>query len=288
MALNTPKRATKPATPAVEEATDDNVINSITVARGFTISRGDYNSVKVQATVSASGPDAYETASAKLEEVLAVEIEKAGVQFNEITGAEPGDDDSGGEGAEEVDDTEGSTEGGEEGGLTAEDVNGMKRADLEALITDNELAIDPDEHPKTAKGLASLKAAIIEAAFSEEAEDEITEDAINAMDRPTLVKFIKTNEIDVDPAKHSKLTALKAAVIDALAGGVEDATDPDADDATDPDATEGYDEEALTAMGLPDLKAIYAEWELGAFPKGPPVKQKQLAIKAILAAQSDA
>lgn len=285
-----PIPAKKPVAAPAKAAPADNVITpAITVSRSFTVPMGNasdgYASVKFG--ISVTGTD-YETVSEQVGAYMAAEAEKAGAQYTELTGGEAGDDagdDAGTEGAAEGDD---EATGDED--VTPESIMAMNRDALIALVTENDLPVDPDDFSKNAKGLGEFRQAVVDAAF-DNGEEQITEEAIREMDRPTLVKFIADNAIDVDAKKHTKLSALHNAVVEAMVAAADEDADADADadagdDTAADDAGDAYTAETLGALTITDLKAIYTEWELGPFPAGPPVKQKPLAIKAILAAQA--
>lgn len=281
------KTGTRSTAPAKE---DEGEITNFTVGRSFTVSMGEFNSVKVSAMVSAS---TYALASEKVEEIIGIEAEKAGLQFNALVGGGEGDDDTGLEDPDAEDTAEADDEDAAEGGddepeVGPDEINAMKRPDILKLIKDNQLTTDPDDFPKTAKGLQALREAVIAEAFS----DDVTEEQIMEMDRTELIAMIEENGLAIKPKTLPKLGDLRTAVVEAMAAeaGEEDAEPDDepeeeADEAEADDNSEGYDAEQLGAMGIPDLKAIYTEWDLGKFPAGAPPVAKKLAIKAILAAQ---
>jgi hypothetical protein len=289
-------RATAPAS-AAKEATDDNDITSVSISRGFTVGMGDFSSIKVSALVTAS---TYEAATAEIDRVLALEIEKAGAQFSELAptdGAEADDTDAP-EDAEATEDAEGEAEG-----YSEEDIAAMTRPELVTLVEENELGLDPTDYAKNKAGLEEFKQAIIAImqdgaeegddtddsdGAEGDAEEAISEEDIMEMDRPTLVALIADNELDVDHKKLTKLSGLRAAVVEAIQALSEaEADEPDEAEAT----AEGdeYTEEDLSALAVDDIKAIWTDWEIpGKYPPGPPNVAKKLAIKKILAFQSAA
>lgn len=171
------------------------------------------------------------------------------------------------------------------------DIDSLDRAGLIELIEEHGLEIDPDDHKKNAVGLKNLRAAVTEALTADddgsegdgdgEEGDEVTEEEINAMDRKQLEAFVEENGIEVDPSDFKKTPAdlkkFKAAVVEAVASG---------DDGEEGD---GYTQEELEELEEDDLKAIFKEWDLGAYPKGTkPGIRKAQAIEAILEAQGAA
>lgn len=296
------KPAAKPAAAAAASA-DENVITSIHVSRAMTVSMGEFNSIKV--SVGVTGSD-YDEVSAKVEELLGIELEKTGEQFQSVVGGAGGDFAATGddEGAEEA----GGEEGDEET-LSPDDIRGMKRNEIEALITEHSLETDVSKFPKTAKGLDALREAVVEEAFGEGGEEaEAEEDAgeegdgaeegaddgdisledIAEMDRPTLIGLIKENELDIDPKKFPKLSALRDKVVEVVGEMMEAAEAEEGGEEAEA-GEEGaedfvpYTQEDLEELTPADLKAIWADWEVpGSYPAGPPVVAKKKAIAAIL------
>lgn len=273
--------APKPAAATPPSEPETGVIN-VTVGRKFTIkpaAGAEYESLSVNAQVTAS---TYEEATAQLDEIMLAEVEKANGQFAEISASANAI-------ADEI--VAGAEGGGEGEELTADDIRAMKRSELVALIKEHELGIDP-------KGVSEsdLREAVIEAAGLDEAagnaaagggdDAEITPEEIRAMKRDELLELNTQYDLGLEASDFAKtpkgLSDLREAIIEAA--GLE-AEEEQA--AADGDA-EAYTEADLKEASVDDLKAIYAEWELGEFPKGPPVKVKNTAIKAILAAQDAA
>lgn len=299
MALK-PKPGAKPAAKTAVVETAISTGRTVTLERGFTIQTADGQWAK--ASVSLSGPvDEVDDIREQLAELASAEVAASIDQLQEFSfGAEAATED-GAESEAPEGDEEGAAE--DDDAIGPDQINEMKRPELLKLITENGLGTDPDDHPKNPAGLKSLRAAIIEEAFSGDDEDgvaetdsegddtaaddgeEITVEDVKAMDRPTLIELIETNELPINHAKLTKLADLKAAVIEAMLEDGDEDGDEAGDDAAADDGEEGYTEEALQAMGLADLKAIYVEWDMGKFPTGSPIAQKKLAVKAILKAQ---
>ena len=280
----------------------ESTVSSISVSRKFTFTptgASQYESLSIQAMVTA---ETYEEAADKVEEIMLLEAERANVQFAEVamSANEVASDLEGEEAAE--DEAEG--EAGEED-VTPEAVMAMKRSELLELITENTLDVDPTKLPK----INDLRAAVVEAAFggeedgeaeegeeaegeeegAEEEEAEITEEDIKAMTRVELVAFAKSQEIPLtlsDYAKNPKgLGNMASDVIKALEAAAEEEGEEEAGEEEGDAADDPYTSAGLTAMTVPELKEIYAEWELGAFPAGAPPVAKKKAVAAILAAQ---
>jgi hypothetical protein len=305
------KPATKPA-PAPEPEEEETVTVQSTVVPYVSVARSvtlDVGGGSVSATVSVAA-ESYDAAVELLEaeDILSKEAEKlnAFAQANfepASTEAEEGEaDDDSGDADEEAGDED-------EGDIGPDQINEMDREAIENLISENGIDVNPKDFKKTKAGLADLRAAVIAAAFGDEAEEEeaeedeaddeeggedeesadISEEDINAMDRDELVALIEENGLEVAHKKITKLPALKKAVIEAIAAASEDEDgEGDEDESGDEDEeaeAEAYTRDDLNKMNVSDLKEIYRVWELGAFPKGAPPVQKKVAISAILKAQ---
>ena len=125
------------------------------------------------------------------------------------------------EGSEEVVDEseevveEGEEEGEEEEEVTAEDIQGMSKAELLSFIKENGI----DVNPKDFKKLADLAEAVIAEVFSSEEEgeeesegeeegEEVTAEDIRAMGRAELIQFIKDNGIGIDEEFFGRIFVL--------------------------------------------------------------------------------
>lgn len=99
----------------------------------------------------------------------------------------------------------------------------------------------------------------------ESGDDEIDEDAIRAMGKVELKKFIKDNDLEVDPSEYKKLDDLKDAVIEALSeGGEEEEADNESEGDEEGDEV---DEETIRGMDRKELVAFIKENDLGIDPK---------------------
>lgn len=290
----------------------------IVVSRSFTIpGTGQFESMKVGVSV---GRETYEEASDELDRYMVSEAAKAGAQFKELLGsAEEMEDDIGAEDdPEEDEDGDEDEDAVDAENVTAEDIDGMDRAAMVAFIEANDVEIDAtDTEYKGKSGLTALRDALKELLEDEDEtdgdeadegedagddadadEDDITEADIRAMSRSELVKFIKTNEIDVDPDAKAmkKLDKLADAVIEAMNDDDEadedddeadgDEGEADDDDADEDDATEGYSRDELEKLAVADLKEIWDAWKIkGKFPTGSVAVKKKIAIAKILEVQ---
>ena len=111
---------------------------------------------------------------------------------------------------------------GDDDDITADDINGMKKAELAELIDDEELDVDPADF-KGKGALDNLREAVAEAMELDDEEDDeedegYTEAAVLKMKKAELVEIIEENELDVKPdsKKLAKIGKLRQAVIDAL------------------------------------------------------------------------
>lgn len=307
----------------------------IRIGRSFTVKVED-DFVKVSADVSLpASPDEIEDGSAreKLSELLTgilnSEAEVAMGQYSTLRegGEDPEVEAEEGEEVEEAtppkvnkkpagrrapdpepepeEEAEEPAEGAEEGAITADDIRGMKRSEVLALVTEYEIGgIDADDFPNTKTGNDGLREAVIAAAGLEDEDDEeaepeaeaeaeegegeeITEEGIRAMKRPALIKFIADNELEIDEKKFAKLEKLADAVVAAMSSEEEEEAEPEPE--AEEGEGEGYSQEELEAYSTDDLKAIFADpsWSLGKFPPGPPKVAKKLAISKILKAQNE-
>lgn len=154
-------------------------------------------------------------------------------------------------------------------------------------------------------GEAATEEAVEEVGEADAAEaegaEQSDEDYVNSLDREGLEGLIDENSegwetagADVPDYSDAKafpknpkgLKALKAAVLSALetAAAAEEAGEETAEaGAEEPQV--GYTQEELEGADEADLKAIFADWDLGEFPKGPPAKRKEKAVAMIMEAQ---
>jgi hypothetical protein len=135
--------------------------------------------------------------------------------------------------AEEEEET-GEEETGE--GISEEDIREMDREELGALIEQNELGIDAAK-PRKLKDIIEDVIAAISAVGEEEtteeggAEAELTEEAVREMDREELITLIGEYDLQIDPKKYKKTTALMEVIVEGLF--VEDSTETSEFDQTD-------------------------------------------------------
>ena len=309
------KPTKKPAAKAAAATGTDTGIQTVSVSRKFTINSGDFEGYAVQATVTASD---HETASSHLDEVIAAEAEKANVQFAEIIGSANrviADLEADDEEAELEDDEEEEADDEEEEAIGPEDVAAMKRTELIELVKENELDLDPDDYKGTG-GLAKFRAAVTEAAFGEDDEDEeleddedeeleddeedaededeeLTEASLADMNRKQLLEVAEEHGLEVDEDDYPKSKKGTNSLRDDLIATLFEDEDDDEEDADDDEEEadeeeEGYTEAELKDMSPADLKAIYKDWDLGKYPSGAPKKAKSAAIKRIMKEQNEA
>jgi hypothetical protein len=136
--------------------------------------------------------------------------------------------------AEEEEGETGEEETGE--GISEEEIREMDREELEALIEQNELGIDAAK-PRKLKDIIEDVIAAISAVGEEEtteeggAEAELTEEAVREMDREELITLIGEYDLQIDPKKYKKTTALMEVIVEGLF--VEDSTETSEFDQTD-------------------------------------------------------
>jgi len=132
------------------------------------------------------------------------------------------DEDEGDEEEEEEGEDEEEEEEGEAETPSEEDINSMKKKDLQQVIEDHELDVDPNQK------VSELREAIVDALHGEEEEEEEEPEEEEAeegvtyedLEKMTKKKDLKTvieeYELDLDASKYKKVDDLREAIAEAL------------------------------------------------------------------------
>lgn len=122
-----------------------------------------------------------------------------------------------------------------------------------------------------------------------EEESQIDLEYLKAADLDTLTEIATTNDLGITPGDYAEEDDLRQVLIESILGNevLQEYLAEQGADGTD-QTTEGYSEEELQKGTVDELKQIFVEWELGAFPKGPTPIAKKAAIKKILDKQAAA